>query len=410
MEHVGGLGLAHLEDEPVGKQGGGARPEVEVRSVVAEPGGGGERVEQLHGGAELEHAVALVVGVARGVERAVARGHPDIALGVDGRCRPTHPHRPLAVAGLVGHREHRRVGSVLGSRDHQAVIGIAVTGVAPEAHDHPPCGQPERYPLQLKRRAGAGRVDHLVQLDQAGEGVQSDQMVGGTGRSIGGDRLGGHYEDLVAGRVDDRRTGDSHGGMDVAAQPGDGGRIERGTEVAGPQDLAGVCRQGVDGVVLGGGEHPASEDQGLAVELPVEGRRGPGRGGRRERVPRRVDPGPQPVVAERRPVGGGRQCRPGPGRGGRRRHRQPTSGHTRPEEGHQEHQTGNQRGSEAGGAAGGRRHVPTITRRRRSSASSGVARGTPPPAPRAASPVHSRRSPEPGSGRIPARRMVRCAR
>ena len=123
VEHVGRLATCPTsKTSPFGQECRGRGPEVEVGGVVAVPGRRGERVEQLHGRAELEHAVALVVGVGRQVVGAVARGHPHVALGVDGGGRAAHPHRPLAVTGRTGHGVDGRGRAVLGSRDHQAVV------------------------------------------------------------------------------------------------------------------------------------------------------------------------------------------------------------------------------------------------------------------------------------------------
>ena len=59
-------------------------------------------------------------------------------------------------------------------------------------------------------------------------------------------------------------------GMMLPQMPGTEALDEGGAHVTGPQHLARVGRQGVDGVVLGGGEDPTPEHQGLTVELAVE--------------------------------------------------------------------------------------------------------------------------------------------
>ena len=68
-------------------------------------------------------------------------------------------------------------------------------------------------------------------------------------------------------------------GVDVTASGSVDG-LHRRRQVVGPQDRTGVGGQGVDGVVLGGGEDPPGRHEGLAVELTVEDRRCPGLGGR----------------------------------------------------------------------------------------------------------------------------------
>jgi hypothetical protein len=113
----------------------------------------------------------------------------------------------------------------------------------------------------------ARRVDHLVEHDRPGVEVQPDQVVG----VVVGDLLGRHHEELGAGQVDDRGGGDAHRGVDVAAEAGEGGRVEGGPHVDRPQHRPGVGGQGVDGVVLGRLEHPPGGHQGLAVERPVQG-------------------------------------------------------------------------------------------------------------------------------------------
>jgi hypothetical protein len=240
--------------------------------------------------AQLEHAVRVVVGRVRRGVGAVAGGHPDVALGVDDRCRPAHPHRALVVAGQAGHHEGRRGRTVLGGRDDQAVVGATVTGVAAEADDHPARREGQGGALQFEGRVGddrCGWVDHLVEEDGPGVEVEAEEVVGGAG----GPLLGRHHEDLAAGGVDDRGGGDAHGREDVAAESAHRGRGEGRCHVVRPQRGAGVGRQGVDGVVLGGGVDPAGGHQRLSVQAAVEGRGRPRCRGRRERGPRGVDSG-----------------------------------------------------------------------------------------------------------------------
>ena len=162
------------------------------------------------------------------------------------------------------------------------------------------------------------RIDDLVQHHRTGVEVQPDQVVGVVARHL----LGGHHKELRAGRIDDRSRGDADGRVDVSAQSGHRGRIERCADMDRPQDGAGVGCQGVHRVVLGGFEYPSGVDQRLSIERPIQGRRGPRPSGRRERVPRHVDSiagavlvigGPARRHHRRRTIGGCR-CPDRPGR------------------------------------------------------------------------------------------------
>jgi hypothetical protein len=200
------------------------------------------------------------------------------------------------------------------------VVGLAVAGVAPESDDDPTVGEAERDPLELEGGAGSRGVDRLVEQHVAGVEIQTDQTVD---RVVGGGD-GGHHEDLGPARIDDRGTGDPHCRLDVAAQSRHVRGGERGAEVLGPEHRPRVGGQGVDGVVLGGGEHPAAGHQRLAVELAVEGGGGPRRRGMGEGVARGVDTGALAVVVEGGPVGGHHGRRAGAdsrSRRGRRRRR-----------------------------------------------------------------------------------------
>ena len=276
VEHIRGGRLAHLEDQAIGQESRSGGAEVGVTGIVVVPELRGEGVKQLHGRAELQHAVALVIGVRCTVERAVPGGHPDVALGIDGGSRATHPHRALAVAREVGHRVGGWGRAVLGSRHHQPVVGVAVSRIATEADDHPAVGEGQGDSLQLEGRVGAGWVDVLVQQHRSGVDVQADELVGGIAASA----HRRHHEDLRASGVDHRGPGDPHGGMDVPAESWNGGRVQRRAEMIRPQHRAGIGGQGVDGVVLRGHEDPTGGHQGLAVQLAIESGRGP-RGRRR---------------------------------------------------------------------------------------------------------------------------------
>ncbi len=84
---------------PLGSSAGAVEPRSASPALSWYQSVGANVVEQLHGRAQLEHAVAVVVGVAGTVAGAVAGRHPDVALGVDRRGGASHPHRALAVAG-----------------------------------------------------------------------------------------------------------------------------------------------------------------------------------------------------------------------------------------------------------------------------------------------------------------------
>ncbi len=274
VEDIGGGGFADLEHEAVGQQGRGGRTQVGVATVVLVPQRGSEVVEQMHRRAQLEHAVAVVVRIGCAVVGAVAGGHPHVALCVDRRRRPPHPHRSLAVPG--GHLEVDRGRTVLRSGDDPSVVGLAVTGVATEPDDHATVGERQRGPVEQEGLIAGYRVDDLVEQLGARVGVEPDQVVLRPARHPDGR----HHEELAGRRVDDRGGRDPDCRQDVSAQTGDRGRVEGRAEVDRPQDRPGVGGEGVDGVVFGGGEHPTGEDQRLSVELPVEGGRVPRRCGR----------------------------------------------------------------------------------------------------------------------------------
>ena len=120
--------------------------------------------------------------------------------------------------------------------------------------------------------------------------------------------LGGHDEDLAAGRVDDRCAGDPDGRVDVAADARDGGRRERGGHVRATTARR-RCRR------PGRRRCRSRWPRTPGWRRSAAGRRGcPSRAGdvhagvgRRERAARGVDPGAQAVLVVRRPRRRGRR-------------------------------------------------------------------------------------------------------
>ena len=82
----------------------------------------------------------------------------------------------------------------------------------------------------------------------------------------------GHDVEHPGRGVDYRRPRDPCG-VDVAARQRRA--VDGRPEVGPPEDAPALSVQGVDGVVLRRDEDCAPEDQGLRVDGPVEGRRGP---------------------------------------------------------------------------------------------------------------------------------------
>ena len=209
------------------------------------------------------------------------------------------------------------------------MVGSAGPGVAGLAEHHVAVVEVQPGPLQLVGWRGTGGVHVLVQLHGARVHVEPDQVV----LDVAVHQLVGHREELLACRVDDGCAGDAHRRRDVAT--GQVGRGHGRADVGRPEDGAGVGRQGIERVVLRGDVDAPGGLERLAVELPVEGRRGPGRVGRRERDTRGVDPAPQRVAvvhgpARGRPVVGGTlrgAVVVGAGRPGRRRRQRGHRGH-----------------------------------------------------------------------------------
>ncbi len=243
-----------------------------------EPGGRAEVLEQRQRGRELEHRVAVVVGVAGRVARAVADRHPQVAVPVHDRGGASHPDRPLALAGRRVHLEGREGTAALGCGHQPPVVVRAVPRVAAVADDHPSGVQRQGHPLQLGLGIGTGGIDPLVRQDGSGRHVEPEEIMP-HGRSH---QLVGHHEHLVARRVDHRCRGDPHRGGDVPA--GQVAGRDRRRHRGRPQDRPVRGRQGHDGVAFGGHQDPAAQDQRFAEQLSAQLGRDPCPMGRRRRT------------------------------------------------------------------------------------------------------------------------------
>ena len=153
-------------------------------------------------GDELEHRVAVVVGVARRVHRTVAGLDPDVAVRVHHRGGATHPDGALALSGGGVDREFGGGPPGFGHGDHPPVVRGAVAEVPSVAEDDPAGVERQARALEDVGRGGTDRVDVLAQLRLSGCRVQPDQLVG-RGPV---DQLVGHHEDLGARLVDHRRA------------------------------------------------------------------------------------------------------------------------------------------------------------------------------------------------------------
>ena len=213
VEEIDGAGLACGHDPPVGEQGGSSG-QVEIAGVVRRPRGRREVLQQGQRRRELEDRVAVVVGVGRRGDRAVAGADPDVSGGIDDRCRAAHPDGALALAGRRVDVELGGGTAGLGHGDHPAVVGPTVAVVAAVAEDDSSAVERQARALQQRGGGGAGRVDVLGQLGLARRRVEPDQLV----RRVPADDLVGDDEELRARRVDHRGAGDADAGGDVAAR------------------------------------------------------------------------------------------------------------------------------------------------------------------------------------------------
>ena len=165
---------------------------VKVLTVVRCPVRRSKVLLQSKGGRELQDAVTVVVGLTRGTDRAVARGHPDVAAGIHHWCRATHPNRALTIAraGVDGEDSPRR--SRLAHRDHPTLVRRAVPVVSAHGEDHAAVVEIETGALEQRVGRRAWRVDVNAKLDSAVRGGESDEIVLGAATN----QFVGDHEDL----------------------------------------------------------------------------------------------------------------------------------------------------------------------------------------------------------------------
>ncbi len=294
------LVLADLQHGSVREQRWRGRPEILVLRVHEGPVVWREVLRAGETRRQFQDRVAEVVGCRR---RTVPRCGPDVAGPVDLGRGTSHPHRPVVAD------RHRLVvarrSATLRCRRDPAAVGRTVPVVAAVAENHVAIAQVQAGALQDRRGWLPGWIHGLVQHGRARVDVQSHEDVGRRAPA----QLVGHGEDLAPGDVEYRRPGDADRRADVAARQVAGG--DRRPDMAGPQDGAGVGGQGIHRVVLSRHVHPPGGLERLPVDLSVEHRRGPRRGGRGEGHARRVDSGPERAAVIDGPGRGGVDVRPG---------------------------------------------------------------------------------------------------
>ena len=236
------------------------------RGVVGRPRGRREVLEQGERRRELEHRVAVVVGVGRRGDRAVAGADPDVAGGVDDRGRAAHPDGALALAGRRVDVELGRGAAGLGHGDHPAVVRRAVAVVAAVAEDDPSAVERQARALQQRGGSRAGRVDVLGQLGLPGRRVEPDQLVRRAAR--GRPRRRRRRPPTRVSSITGVPVMPTVGEMSPQGSEPGGTGVPRWVDHSTAPVVAG---EGVDGVVLGGHEDAPVRDERLAVELAVEG-------------------------------------------------------------------------------------------------------------------------------------------
>src|SRR5664279_2910067 len=100
VEKVRDARLAGRHHTSVGQQRG-LHGDVEVMGVVGGPGAGGEVLQKLESGRQLENRVTEVVRVPGRGERAVARGDPEVPTAVDGWSSAAHQTAPWLSPGAA---------------------------------------------------------------------------------------------------------------------------------------------------------------------------------------------------------------------------------------------------------------------------------------------------------------------
>jgi hypothetical protein len=252
----------------VGDEGCAGGVEVVVVFVELEVVGGGEPVEEVEVGVELEEGLAEVGDAVPG---AVAGDDVDVAGGVDGGGLAGVPDAG-AGAGGRGVEDGGLVegGGVVGEEEAMVRLFVAVGGVADVDGA---VGEREGGALVLHEGVEGGGGDGdgaVVEVGTGGE-VEGVEALLEVGAGVGeGDDVEG-----VAGAVDDGGADDAHVAVDVGAVEGGVVEVGGGAEVDVPDgSCAGVIGvEGVDAVVDGGDE---DEVVGSAVDLDVGGEEGLG--------------------------------------------------------------------------------------------------------------------------------------
>ncbi len=98
--------------------------------------GRGEELQEMEGRGELEHRVAVVIGVGGRGNRSIAHADPDVAILVDDRRGTTHPHRTLRLAGTDVEPVVVRRSSGFIDGHYPSPIAAAVAVISPESEYH----------------------------------------------------------------------------------------------------------------------------------------------------------------------------------------------------------------------------------------------------------------------------------
>ena len=271
-EHVPDAALAGDEDVAVGKQGGRHRAEIEVVGVVVGPARRRPLADQLERGAQLQDRIALVPGPPFG--GAVAGGDEDVAVGPDHRAT-RRPDRSLPAGGH--HEVEGRPLVTRGHGRHRPDVLVAVAVQAAEADVHVAIGDRHGRALLDGRGVLQGARDvHLAgPEDGAGDRIEVVEDV---------DRphLLGHHKDRLGGRVVGRGAG--HAEREDVPAAEEVGLGHRRAHMVLPHHRPGGGVERVEGVVLGGDDHVAADDDRLrphrTVQVGAPFRRQGGDGGR----------------------------------------------------------------------------------------------------------------------------------
>ena len=243
---------------------------VQVLGVVRGPVAGREVLQQPHGRRQLEHRVAVVVGVRGRVDRAVADADPDVAAAVHDRRRAAHPDRALRLVGRGVDREDPRPPAGLRGRRSPG------PGSWRSRRSSRPCRTPPG------RRRGSGRCAAAAPRYRRRPGPRPGSSRSCRWRWPGRPACapGSRCTSSSATTKISPRAGSMTGvpvmpTVGVMSPQGSDAGGHRAAEMGRPDHRAGGGRQRVHRVVLRGHVDAPGEDQGLAVELAVEGGRGP---------------------------------------------------------------------------------------------------------------------------------------